>query len=223
MFTWASYTARPLCFLRAHISCYLIVPQKTTRLHAMFRITLEHIEELKARGFDAFTIALAEQQHKLWPAVEGLCQTIEEAFAGVLLGNGIGLQETQGLDNYESPEVCAAYRAKDEKEDWRRISAKLLSDCYSSLSFFDAEGMRFHLPAYLIADLRNEYHGGLVSTLVHSSNHRFSLLSSPQRLAVRNYLLLLAKTGDYYNEWEEILHAVDTYWTDPGTTPSVTN
>jgi hypothetical protein len=32
-----------------------------------------------------------------------------------------------------------------------------LNACYSSLSFFDAEGMRFPLPAFLIAELNGGY------------------------------------------------------------------
>src|SRR5688500_17196676 len=88
------------------------------------------------------------------PVSEALCDLIREAFAGVKLGNGIGLQEAQGIDDYADKETCARYRAGDEKEDWTRIPAEELSRCNSSLSFFDAEGMRFHLPAFLVAELQ---------------------------------------------------------------------
>ena len=78
---------------------------------------------------------------------------IRDAFAGVTLGNGVGLREANGLDDYADSRTLAAYRSQDEKLDWSAISAADLDDCASSLGFFDADGMRFHLPAYLVADL----------------------------------------------------------------------
>lgn len=80
---------------------------------------------------------------------ESLCEKIREAFAGVKLGNGVGLHEAQGLDDYEDPGTCASYRANDEKEDWGRIPAEEMNHCCSSLSFFDAEGMRYSETAQL--------------------------------------------------------------------------
>jgi hypothetical protein len=43
------------------------------------------------------------------------------AFAGVTLGGGGGLQEAQGLDNYQAAATCAAYRATDEKAELRKL------------------------------------------------------------------------------------------------------
>ena len=69
---------------------------------------------------------------------DALCDTIRNAFSGVKLGKGVGLQEAQGLDDYDDAATRARYRASDEKEDWSRIPAAELNRCYSSLSFFDA-------------------------------------------------------------------------------------
>lgn len=44
-------------------------------------------------------------------------------------------------------------RAKDERDDWEKISYKDIVKCQSSLHFFDEKGMRFCLPKFLIADL----------------------------------------------------------------------
>lgn len=92
------------------------------------------------------------------PADQQVCQAIESAFAGVTLGNGIGLQEAQGLDDYADEATCAAYRATDEKDDWHRLSTETLNRCSSSLSFFDPEGMRFHLPAFLLTEFHDDYY-----------------------------------------------------------------
>jgi hypothetical protein len=178
------------------------------------------IAEMRARGYDSSTIAEAEEQSKRWAAAQEVARVIESAFTGVTLGNGVGLQEGQGLDDYEDAVTCAEYRADDEKEDWRRIPIEALNACHSSLSFFDAEGMRFHLPAFLLADLRNDEHDriGMEFYLTHRWEYferNFSVLSPEQRRAVRSYLLFIAEEPDYQFERPKILRALEEYWTEP--------
>ena len=174
------------------------------------------IAEMKARGYDSKTIEEAEQQSKRWVAAQEVCHTIEAAFAGVTLGTGVGLQEAQGLDDYADAETCAAYRAKDEKDDWHRLPTEALNHCHSSLSFFDAEGMRFHLPAYLLADLRGDYGSGMAFCLTqsHDFDGYFGLLSEAQRRAVRAFLLHIADDPEYQFDHPHIVRALNEYWTD---------
>ncbi|MES2571010.1 MAG: DUF6714 family protein [Verrucomicrobiota bacterium] len=179
------------------------------------------IAEMKARGYDSTTIAEAERQAKRWPLAQQVCQAIETAFLGVTLGNGVGLTEAQGLDDYADKATLAAYRANDEKDDWHRISAEALNDCNSSLSFFDAEGMRFHLPAYLLADLRGDYGFGMSFCLTHLSDHShtyFELLSPAQRAAVRTFLLHILDDPEEKLHRSDIVFALDGYWTDAAST-----
>jgi hypothetical protein len=174
------------------------------------------IAEMRARGYDPSTIADAEQQSKRWQAAQEVARVIEAAFAGVTLGGGVGLQQGQGLDDYADDTTLAAYRENDEKDDWHRIPAEALNHCHSSLSFFDAEGMRFHLPAFLLADLRGDYGMGMAFCLTHRWENfemLFSLLSSEQRSAVRAYLLHIADDPDYQFDRSDILRALDDYWT----------
>jgi hypothetical protein len=174
------------------------------------------IAEMKARGYDPATIAEAERQSKLWASAHEVCRVIEAAFSGVTLGCGVGLQEAQGLDDYADAETCAAYRVLDEKDDWRRISASALQRCNSSLSFFDAEGMRFHLPAYMVADLRGDYGFGMTFCLTQTSDYEryFRLLSDVQRRAVRAYLLHNLDDREYEFDRPHILRAIGEYWTE---------
>jgi hypothetical protein len=145
---------------------------------------------------------------------------IHSAFRGVVLGNGVGLMQAQGLDDYADDETLARYRAADEKADWTAIPVEALDDCYSSLSFFDAEGMRFHLPAFLLADLEGTYQQDVVNLLVdegHYNRSRFTLLSDSQRDAVRQYLLLQLANGFNERWWVDfeapsIRRALETYW-----------
>ncbi len=145
-----------------------------------------------------------------------LITEISAAFAGVRLGGGVGLLEAQGLDDYASAEERKVLRERDEKEDWTTLSAEALNHANSSLSFFDAEGMRFHLPAYLIADLRGDYRFGVVFALCQASVHdeQFVLLNASQRTAVRHYLELMARDPNYEFERPEIERCLLGYWSD---------
>lgn len=150
--------------------------------------------------------------------VREIVALIEEAFSGVRLGKGIGLREAQGLDDYASAETCAAYRANDEKDDWSRIPVGELNACYSSLSFFDAEGMRFHLPAFLIAELSGGYLQDMSFQLAFLNEYsmgQYALLSPAERKAVRAYLLFLLDDESYAFSRPQIVRALEEYWTDP--------
>ncbi|TXT25170.1 MAG: hypothetical protein FD138_2983 [Planctomycetota bacterium] len=140
---------------------------------------------------------------------------IKNAFHGVTLGNGVGLLQGQGLDDYADYKTLAEYRSQDEKEDWSRIPVEALTRCHSSLSFFDAEGMRFHLPAFLIADLEGTLGQEVIFTLTHLAHgieSRFDLLSLAQREAVRELLLLRRSETIFEFERREIEAALEAYW-----------
>lgn len=174
------------------------------------------IEEMRARGYDRSTIEQAVEQSKRWHESEAIRAAIVQAFSGVTLGNGVGLTQAQGIDDYESDARCAAHREHDEKEDWSRIPVEQLDECNSSLSFFDAEGMRFHLPAYLIADLNGKYPFGMAFPLTQSSDldQQFFLLNPEQRAAVRRYLKFIVDEPEYALDRAHIERALETYWSE---------
>ncbi len=86
-------------------------------------------------------------------SLDKLIQKIHHVFDGVTLEDGIGLHEGQGLDDYATPEECKKLREKDEKLDWKKVQVLDLYQCNTSLSFFDAKGMRFHLAPFLLRAL----------------------------------------------------------------------
>ncbi len=170
------------------------------------------IAEMKARGYDRSVIEQAMEQPQRWEPAQAVCTVIRTAFKDVKLGNGVGLWQAQGIDDHDDEATCAAYREKDEKDDWQRIASDDLNACYSSLSFFDPEGMRFHLPAYLIADLEGNYGIGMAYSLTHEKRY-YTLLSEEQRNAVRQYLFFIQEEPDYAFDRRDIEQALEGYWT----------
>ena len=166
--------------------------------------------DLVARGFVEVS---PNDQLSMNADVDRVLELVRSAFRGVTLGNGVGLRQGQGLDDYADKRTLASYRAQDEKYDWSAIPVAELDRCYSSLSFFDAEGMRFHLPAYLVADLKGALQtANVVFHLVCTAQGEFDLLSKTQREAVRQFLLLRLSDNhrDFYHP--KIKAALTDYW-----------
>ncbi len=158
-------------------------------------------------------MSMPEISDKDW---ELICRIIA-AFRGVTLQDGVGLKQAVGMDNHESPVRLAKLRSKDEKENWERISTDTLKECSSALSFFDAKGTRFHLPAYLIACLSYELEVDLMFHLTHvhdGSLNRFSLLNAEQRAVVRDFLeVCLTEADEVFGP--DIRMALSRYWNSP--------
>ena len=176
--------------------------------------TLKDVDEMRSRGFDPSVLAEQMELAKRGEALETLVAETYEAFAGVKLGSGVGLLEANGLDDYASEQKLAEYRAKDEKLDWRSIPIEKLNRYSSSLSFFDAEGMRFHLPAFLVADMQALYEFDLIYNLVQSTliEVQCTLLTEKQRAVVRKYLEFALQAEDFEYDHEHIRRALENYW-----------
>ena len=140
---------------------------------------------------------------------------IRDAFREITLEDGIGLLQGHGLDNGADSKTLKEYRSKDEKNDWSMIPVSDLNSCFSSLSFFDAEGMQFHLPAFLIADLEGTFDGDVLFHLTyfeHDAMSRFEILTDSQRNAVREFLLLRLSDPNSDIETPMIEKALSEYW-----------
>ncbi|PYG59882.1 DUF6714 family protein [Rhizobium sp. UGM030330-04] len=135
---------------------------------------------------------------------------VREAFADVTLGGGVGLSEAQALDDYASNEVRAACRAGDEKTDWAAIPLKDLNRHSGSPAFLDAEGMRFHLPAYMIADLDGDYRHEFTPYLC-GCQETFSLLTPLQRDAVEMYLRAISEKENLPSYQDDVERALEEW------------
>src|SRR5688572_15704193 len=132
-------------------------------------------------------------------------ERIERAFLGVRLDDGVSLREADVIDNYGSEAERKKARDQDELEDWQRIPEDLISHHYWCLSFFDAKGMRFHLPAYMRFALRHykDSASASIDSTIYTLGYdddRYSLLTPPQRVAVRQFLKFMAFNGGHHVE-----------------------
>lgn len=148
---------------------------------------------------------------------EKILLIIQETFRDVQLEDGIGLSEATAIDEYRDEGFRLACRAVDEKLNWRNIPATALNENYTSLSFFDSKGMRFHLPAFMSAELNREYRFGMAFSLSHLSDYtkaQFSLFSKEQRDSVKLFLEYLMEDPDYEFERDTIKSAIQNFWSN---------
>lgn len=149
---------------------------------------------------------------------------IKAAFDGVTLGQGVSLHETIVIDDYGSKAQREKARQGDEKHDWKKLlDNDRIKRVFGNggLSFYDAEGLRFHLPAYLMIALEPTFSDvteSLLFTLTSYDTYnqeRFSILDGPQREAVRAFLLYIQQSGEpeFYYDQSKITKALKEYWT----------
>ena len=139
---------------------------------------------------------------------------ITDAFSEVVLGSGYGLWEAQAIDDYETKEVQKKSRENDEKENWKALTPDTLQRCHSSLSFFDADGMRFHLPAFIIGSLENEVDDPVfhLIQLDDYAKSKLTTLNDVQQQAITAYLNWCLEQDNYSFEHPAIKRALNEYW-----------
>ncbi len=146
--------------------------------------------------------------------IEHVIEAIEQAFSSVTLGNGIGLFEAQAIDDYESVVIQKEQRIKDEKNNWHLISCENLENCHSSLSFFDANGMRFHLPAYINGSLKSDVWDPIfhLTQLDDLAKSKLISLNVEQIKAIIGYLNWCLFDDEYKDAHNDIIKALTEYW-----------
>jgi len=160
--------------------------------------------------------------------IEKLICKIRDAFKDVTLDGGIGLNEAQVICGLADPEYLQALKAGDEETDWENIPVSELNRCRDSLTSFDAKGMQFHIPRFMIAALEtgitdDETDFGInvaialtnvskITGYQGSSQDQFSNLTEEQRDAVIAFLAHLLEDDDYEFTRQSIRIALDDYW-----------
>ena len=93
------------------------------------------------------------------------------------------------FEGCEPAEVIAPFKGR---ADWQSIEAALLDGCDTALSFFSEAGLRFFLPAYLIADVRGELQTAEpLFVLIHG----FSDVSIKHQTTTRVFIRKTGKTA----------------------------
>ena len=152
------------------------------------------------------------------PTSADVIAAIHAAFDGVSRGDGVTLHEADVIDNYGSPEERAAARRLDQEPCWQAVPDEDIANLWWTLSFLDAEGFQYYLPAFMSWTVRQERGSSTNSgdsTVFHvtrlteaDSYHasRLARLDERQRRSVALFLAFMALEDD------DAQRAVHGYW-----------
>jgi hypothetical protein len=106
-----------------------------------------------------------------------LIAEIAAVFDGVSRAGGKTLHQAVAMDDWESDEDQRAARKLDVEQRWQDVRGDDISACRSALSFLDAKGFRYYIPAFMVYGLRHweDDRNGILSSCV------FHLLHEPQK------------------------------------------
>ncbi|MEM7315883.1 MAG: DUF6714 family protein [Planctomycetota bacterium] len=197
----------------------MIGTNSTTTLPAkhnssMFNIDAGFIEKLKDDGYDLWTISQWEKWLQVLPQMPDAVRCLHDAFDDMRLGDGIGIHEANGLDDYADDIELVRLRKLDERTDWRNIDNELLNEYYFTPSFFHARGFVFHLPAFLLAELEDKHDFGFIDRIVEKrppTDCWIDLLTPQQANALAIVLSLVKQHPDYYRVAKKFDHAIERF------------
>lgn len=146
---------------------------------------------------------------------------IERAFQSTRLEDGMSLSQSVEMDDYRRVISEPNRYELEVANDWKRLirSSYIQKFCWiGGLTFLDAKGFRFYLPAYLVANIRGNQLGEIssiiIANLTRPSEERaagFKLFSDDQKQAVNLALTYLHDFGvETLNELE--LDGKNKYW-----------
>jgi len=99
------------------------------------------------------------QQPADWPPhdPDNLIAEIRKAFKGVTRGAGLSLHQGRQVDILWVRDCDTVKRAvrHDPETRWDQVADAKMEDLCDALTFVDAEGFRFYIPAYMIYGLNN--------------------------------------------------------------------
>ena len=172
----------------------------------------------RVKGIALKNKARIRQAQALTEHEEALVERIRRAFAGITVGPRTTLYlSAEAMDVYMGLESHAILCRREIRDDWQSIPPELLLACDCATSYVDAEGMRYLLPAWMLAELRYPdcVHSGLEISLSDKRNDpdlanfnrkKFSLLNDEQRACVRDCIRTLRLRKFYAGE-DELTHA----------------
>jgi hypothetical protein len=183
-------------------------------MHPRTKEDLDWMRTLEAaeRGNNKEKINIYDQ---LWRKQQDLEVRINSAFDGVVLGEGVGIIEAYERDTFCDPEKLKLAREKDERKSWRVISENDLFRYRNALYFTDAEGFRFMMPAFMLADLScllGKFTLIHLSLVKDDSYDRYSMLNATQLATIIDFLELYREDPHSKFHHEAIDQSLAVFW-----------
>lgn len=154
---------------------------------------------------------------------EQLLAEIEQAFGGVELGGGLSMHQAGAMDLLLEPEEVLQARVLDPEARWQDIPDDRLDEFHFALTYMDPEGLRFHLPRFMVFALENP---GLDSPAVDAAVYacdfgeemkqevlaQFNAMSRKQMRTIAQFLAHIAEGKDEDYDVMIAAMALESFW-----------
>ena len=152
-----------------------------------------------------------------------LIAEIEDAFGKEELGDGLSMHQAGAMDLLLEPEEVLQARALDPEARWQDIPDERVDEFHYALTYMDPEGLRFHLPRFMVFALENP---GLDSPAVDAAVYacdfgeemkqevlaQFNAMSRNQMRTIAHFLVHVAEAKDEDYDVMIAAIALESFW-----------
>ena len=150
-----------------------------------------------------------------------LIKEIETAFEGVMLEEGIGINEADRMETGERDVLVNKGRNLDRMwwQSWKDIEDKYPASYSSVMYNMDAQGIKWVLPAYMIYIINHYTEGSFsIDSTIYVleegalGSDMKDLFTPEQKKAIAHFLEFMVEVGEKYVDVESAKNALDTKW-----------
>ncbi|MDQ7047826.1 MAG: hypothetical protein Q9M39_09570 [Sulfurovum sp.] len=150
-----------------------------------------------------------------------LIEEINTAFAGVILKDGIGINEADRMEMGNRDVLIQKGRNLDRMwwNAWTDIDDKYMASYSSVMDYMDAAGIKWVIPAYMTYII-NHYKEGSFSvdstiyTLENGAlgSDKLDLYTKEQKIVIAKFLQFMLSVGEEWVDVESAQNALDNVW-----------
>jgi len=152
---------------------------------------------------------------------EQLISDIGTSFAGVLLKDGIGINQADRLETRQRDVLIQKGRNLDRMwwNAWTDIDDKYMASYSSVMDYMDAAGIKWVMPAYMTYIVKHYKEGSFsVDSTIYTleagarGTDNLDIFTAEQKRVIARFLAFMVSVGKEYVDVESAQNALDDVW-----------
>ena len=150
-----------------------------------------------------------------------LIEEIKTAFEGVLLKDGIGINQADRIELQQRDVLIQKGRNLDRLwwTQWTEIEDKYISSYSDVMYYMDSAGLKWVLPAYMTYIVKHYKEGSFsIDSTIYVLEagglgvDKVDLYTDAQRKVIAKFLMFMVNVGKEWVDVESAQNALDTIW-----------
>ncbi|MCF6244485.1 MAG: hypothetical protein L3J43_05560 [Sulfurovum sp.] len=152
---------------------------------------------------------------------EQLIEEIQTAFEGVLLKDGIGINQADRIETRQRDVLIQKGRNLDRMwwTQWTDIEDKYLSSYSDAMYYMDSAGLKWVLPAYMTYIIKHYTEGSFsIDSTIYVLEagglgvDKIDLYTEEQKRTIAHFLQFMVKLGEKWVDVESAKNALSSIW-----------